>query len=402
MPRAILHFLRTRFGPSFCALLFVGVGPSCAGMGGPSADERAERLNRTKSLAVAAVDNGEYRRAIDLLLPLSREASADYQLFTMLARAYEGLGVVDSAITAYESAIRTGYTSYDSHLGLAKLLMEQGKTGRALTEFQLAARYGDREAIVHYNYGLALYELGRPREALGHWRRAQEIDPGSERYAEAVGIGLTDSNPSEAVMFFEKAEALGASGDAFQNNYGLALSRGKKYGEAAVRFERALEEAPDTEAYMFNLASALMNGERYREARDLWERLISVHGEKWRYRVYGARANLELEDFAAAVRMAEPLVATEAVPDDPGPPPVDEALEIVAMAYRGLGEADKALRYIERAVQIAPDNASHLNNYGVLLAENGMLAQAKAQWRRVLEIDEGNATARQNLSAFEP
>jgi Tfp pilus assembly protein PilF len=41
-----------------------------------------------------------------------------------------------------------------------------------------------------------------------------------------------------------------------------------------------------------------------------------------------------------------------------------------------------------------------LNNYGVVLADSGMLPEAKAQWRRVLEIDPANATAKANLSAF--
>ena len=54
-----------------------------------------------------------------------------------------------------------------------------------------------------------------------------------------------------------------------------------------------------------------------------------------------------------------------------------------------------------RAAELAPANVSHLNNYGVILAENGMLAEAKAQWRKVLEIDPDNATARGNLSALE-
>jgi Tfp pilus assembly protein PilF len=71
------------------------------------------------------------------------------------------------------------------------------------------------------------------------------------------------------------------------------------------------------------------------------------------------------------------------------------------MSYRGKGELDKALEYIRKALVLRPLKTSHLNNYGVILAESGKLDEAKTQWRKVLEIDDNNATAKENLSALE-
>jgi Flp pilus assembly protein TadD len=82
------------------------------------------------------------------------------------------------------------------------------------------------------------------------------------------------------------------------------------------------------------------------------------------------------------------------------PPGLDEALDILGMAWRGAGDKKKAVEYLRRSVALRPDDPAHLNNYGVVLAEDGMLPDARIQWRRVLEIDPGNATARANLSAF--
>jgi Flp pilus assembly protein TadD len=82
------------------------------------------------------------------------------------------------------------------------------------------------------------------------------------------------------------------------------------------------------------------------------------------------------------------------------PPTVGEALSVLGMAWRGRGDLARAREYLRRAVQLDPEDASQLNNYGVVLAESGMLPDAKAQWRRVLEIDPDNATAKANLSAF--
>jgi len=87
---------------------------------------------------------------------------------------------------------------------------------------------------------------------------------------------------------------------------------------------------------------------------------------------------------------------------DRTPPSLGEALEILAMSHRGAGDEERAMGYIERAVDLEPANVSFLNNYGVMLAEGGNIDQAKSQWRKVLEIDADNAAAMRNLSAVEP
>ena len=83
----------------------------------------------------------------------------------------------------------------------------------------------------------------------------------------------------------------------------------------------------------------------------------------------------------------------------PVPPSLGEALSVMGMAWRGKGDLARSRDYLQRAVAEAPNDPAVLNNYGVVLAESGMLPDAKAQWRRVLEIDPANATAKANLSA---
>jgi Tfp pilus assembly protein PilF len=87
---------------------------------------------------------------------------------------------------------------------------------------------------------------------------------------------------------------------------------------------------------------------------------------------------------------------------DRTPPEREEALEVLAMSYRGEGDLPRALELIRAAVEGEPANVSFLNNYGVLLAESGSINLAKSQWKKVLEIDADNAAARKNLSAMEP
>jgi len=366
------------------------------------------RLNDLKIEARTLIGAGDHQGAVAILEALSREAPDDLQVHSMLGEAYAGLGRLEDAVGAYDRAIRLSYADYRSHLGLARVLMTMGKTGRALTEFEIAAEYGAHDAVALYDYGLALHAFGRERDALAQWQRAFELDGSDPRYAEAVGIGLYASGDPLAVQYFERARELGARSAGFHNNYGQALERAGRYTEAASELEEAATLAPDTEAYGFNLAALYMRSGRYEAAIGAWDHLTSRFGPRWSYLVYRGRALLELgrfDDAAASVGEAVAGFESGALERegrlDRTPPGLGEALEVLAMSYRGRGELQKAREAIERAVSLEPRNVSFLNNYGVILAANGMIADAKAQWRKVLEIDGENEVAKQNLSAVE-
>jgi Flp pilus assembly protein TadD len=398
--------MRTRF--CIIAAVIVSIG-ACAS--GPPAGERGRRMSAEKRRAAALVEQGAYADALRLLEPLATAASADPQVFVLLGDAHRGLGDVEGAITSYEQAIRLAYEAHEAHLKLATLLMEQGRTGRALTEFEVASRVGDRDTLVHYNYGLALIELDRREAAVGELRRACEMAPTNATFAQALGMALSGVDDDEALVAFERAELLGASDASFQNNYGLALERVHRCASARRRFEAAVATQPSNEAFRFNLAASITRADAAgREARDAWEGMRRDFGDRWSYRVYLCRALAAAGRHAEAVAVLESAtldrdagrIAADSSFVDRTPPTVADAMEALALAHRRGGALRAALERIERAVALEPHNPSFLNNYGVLLADSDRIAEAQVQWKKVLEVDPENATARDNLSRFGP
>jgi tetratricopeptide (TPR) repeat protein len=315
-------------------------------------------------------------------------------------------------VKAYEQAIRIEYGDYAAHLKLGVVLMEQGKTGRALTEFEVAVKYGGGDPLTHYNYGLALNELGRKPGALEQWRLASEIQPDNAAFAAAVGIGLTGVDDSAAVECFARAERLGMKDSAaFDNNYALALERVGDNDSAQVRFEAAVHRGgPGQNDYRRNLARHYLRVGKSAEAAAEFDTLVARDGGKWSDSVYLARARVALGRYEDAIAGLESFaLEVEAGKIDRAsgrldrmPPTLGEALDVLGMAWRGQGDLARARDYLGRAVRLEPDDPARLNNYGVVLAESGMLPDARAQWRRVLVIDPANATARANLAAFGP
>lgn len=390
-------------------VLLSGLVVSCGSEAPPPESETAALLNANVHRASAMIEAGKYEEATRLLEVLARQDPMNEQVFIMLGDAERGAGDVPAAIKGYEQAIRIVYEDHKPHLKLGTLLMENNKIGRALTELEIAVKYGDDDALAHYNYGLALYKLGRKEQALSQWQLARDRAPDNPDIVAAVGMGLSGKDDRAAVECFERAAVLGAGGAAFCNNYGLALEHVGRNAEAEDWLRKAVA-APDTrEEYRHNLALHLMRVGKYEEAAQQWRKLLAAHGVLWSEAVYLARADNELERWDAAIAALAPFTAdlTAGQLDrssgriDAVPPAISDALATLAMAWRGKGDLARARDYARRSVQLDPRNPSNLNNYGVVLAESGMLPEAREQWRRALEIDPENATAKANLSAYE-
>lgn len=393
-----------------CLCLLAATLAACSSLSRKNDPYQDQVVNEQRRRASLHMQSGEFEAAAATLDSLTRVRPNDSDLFELLGDARRGAHQVDAAIKAYEQAIRLNYGAYEPHLKLGMLLMDNGKTGRALTEFELAVKASDRNVLARYNYGVALWETGRRDEAVEQWVVAGGIDPSNVRVAEALAMGYSGVDDVAAARYFERADTLGADSATFHNNYALLLDRSGRADQADAHFRAAIEKAPagKRDEYRRNLAVHLLRAGRNQDAAVLFGDLVVNGGGRWSDTVYLARAYLALQRYDDALAALEPMALDVESGKIPGsspridrmPPTLDEALDILGMCWRGKEHKKKAVEYLRRAVTLKPDDVAHLNNYGVALAEGGMLPEARKQWQRVLEIDPQNATAKANLSAF--
>jgi Flp pilus assembly protein TadD len=62
---------------------------------------------------------------------------------------------------------------------------------------------------------------------------------------------------------------------------------------------------------------------------------------------------------------------------------------------------ERALREFERALEVAPDDATALNNYGVALSRLGRTDAAIEQLRHALRVDPCSTTTLKNLASLQ-
>ena len=211
-------------------------------------------------------------------------------------------------------------------------------------------------AITESNLAAALQAEGRVDEALAHYQKAIDIEPG---YAPAY------------------------------NNMGTALRAKGNLDAAVSTYRRALEVMSNYPDAHYNLANALMDQNKPVEAGEHFRiALKSIPGEARVHNNLGIALAAEgkLDEAIAAFRTA---LAT-----DPRS----------AITHRNLGDAlssrgrfEEAVQHLQRAVELSPKEATFRHDLGSVLLEGSRFPDAVAEFRRAIELDPGHVGAHNNL-----
>lgn len=237
---------------------------------------------------------------------------------------------------------------------LGAALQAQGKD--ALTASQKAAEFLSEDAQAHYNFGVALQDLGRHDNAVASYRRALKVKPD---YAEAhsnLGVALKElGHLDNAVVSYRQALEIQPNLAKVHSNLGNALKDLGQLDEAVASCLRALEINPDYAEAHNNLGIAL-------------------------------KALGQLNNAVASYRRA-----LEIKPD------YAEAHNNLGIVQKDLGQLDNAVASYRRALEIKPDYADAHSSLGVALQDLGQLDNALTCYRRALEINPDFHKAHSNL-----
>jgi tetratricopeptide (TPR) repeat protein len=183
------------------------------------------------------------------------------------------LGFVKLEARAYDDAIQAfrrvhGYSvMVDAAQGLAMAHWRQGDVGRAVEQYeQLVAAYPT--AIMLYNLGLALSQLGKHAEAVPHLERAREHDP---KFVAVYPVLMQvyrrlgqHQRAEQLVQAHATAVALGQAESHLQA--ARRLTREGKSSEAAAALETSLRLNPRNPYALSHLGDVLLEQGRLDDA----------------------------------------------------------------------------------------------------------------------------------------
>jgi tetratricopeptide (TPR) repeat protein len=218
-------------------------------------------------------------------------------------------------------------------------------------------------------------------------------------------------------------------------NAAVEDNNNKKFEEGADKLYMAYKLSPQDTVYLYYAASSAVNGQHYEKALKFYEELntLNYDGSSMSYKATNVETG-EVEEMNDEVQMD--LMIKSGTYKDPvmekTPSKSSEIIKNIALIYTQLGQDDKALKAYEvakaknpndvnlvlneanlyykmgdkdtfkslmsEASAMAPDNPDLQYNIGVINMEQGNLEEARAAYRKAIEINPGYVNALLNLS----
>lgn len=231
--------------------------------------EKALQLEPDNLAAINNLSNvlsklGRLDEALHCLQEAKRIEPDDVNTLINLGIALHGQGNVEEAIASLRRAVHLDPNSAAAHYNLGAALYSRRRFDEARHQFEVTLRLvpehdAARRSLVSalLSLGSRLADQGRLTEALGHFRRARELDPANWRTAYNLGAAhAAAGNTGRAVELYLEALAHNPEAAEAHNALGrLHLEQGRRI-EAIEHFQRALDIKPDFAEARRNLAAA--------------------------------------------------------------------------------------------------------------------------------------------------
>jgi tetratricopeptide (TPR) repeat protein len=281
-----------------------------------------------------------------------------------------------------------------------------------------------------FDDGVRLADQGKPAEAEQSYLKAISLDP---RYCDAMdNLGRllrVQGRVDEAITWYKKSLEVLPTNRVALMNLGAAYRYRELPEEAIATYRRLIETKPDYPEGYYGLGSTLVDMGRAQEALEPLQKAAKFYAAEGStylldaYHALGlayekldrcddARANFELaytamqDDPDLNYRLAGAYLCGEGGDPEKAVRYMDTAINLRpdnadyhsrrGLANYYLGDYKAALTDFDRVVELQPDNAEAHDNCGILYRLTGDLERAITSHTRAIELDPGFANAYQN------
>ncbi len=280
-----------------------------------------------------AFRRNEYSKAI-AYYEKELEKNPDAGPWRGIGRAYQELGVNDSAKYALDKAIALDSTYAAAHVSMAQILEDEGNFGLALQHAQQALALNQNDVEAYYRVGSLLVKQGQNEEALRHLAVVAKEWPWHHGALYNLGQAMIRlGRQEEGKEMLERSEKL------------RALQAKITSMEAKVR------NSPTDPYAHAGLASMLRRAGRYNDA---------MHA--YRVALYLYPQNLEFQNNVAVLHLLR-------------------------------GNPDAASQWFREIVQQDSTFVDAWMNLGVVAARAGRKEEARYAWNKTLQYKPGNPEA---------
>jgi putative PEP-CTERM system TPR-repeat lipoprotein len=306
-----------------------------------------------------------------------------------LARYYARTGNENRALSTLAEAKAKHPNSIEVDLELGDLQVRLKQYAEAAKTFQRLVEIAPSSADAHFKLAMTRNALGDRAGAAASLHKALEIDPANLEAARTSLwwlIAAGDIKAAEA-QFSSLRDKLGKTEAHAINKWIGFLKTSLKQSD--LRFRRALEKRPTASGAIILLAAAQWALGQNQEALGTLKEWLDLNPEDAAVQLGLAEAYLGLgqlnEAKAAYQRRAELR------PESP------VALNQLALLLR-TSAPDKALKYAERARELAPERHEYAHTLGIVRLDRKEYKEAAAAFEAAVQLSSQNPTYRYYLA----
>jgi len=271
----------------------------------------------------------------------------------------------------------------------ATVAMRQGNLDQAGDGFAAVIKEAPTFAEAFLNFGLVREEQGRHEDAIAAFQKALQLKPKLRGANLFLGIAEYRTSMLDAsVTALRKETTISPKDDNAWMWLGIAaLEKGD--GDQAVKaLDEAAKLSPDNVDILYHRGRAHLL-----VSKDSYARMFKADPKSWRVRQILAEANADADRHVDAV--AEYQAAIQLAPNEP------RLHEELGSEFRALDKMPEAEAAFRKELEIDPDNVTAKYKLGVLLTEEGDAKQGKQMLEAALAIRPGLRNADYNLGRAE-
>ena len=164
---------------------------------------------------------------------------------------------------------------------LARRYAERGMDDKSAETWAEVIKIDPKIAEAHFNLGVALTKLERPKEAFKSFEKSVDLNPYFLKGYFAIGNSLVqEGRYEEAVQIYQKALEINPDDPEVRHNLGVVYSNLEKTDQAIEEFEKTIELQPGYFLAYRSLSTVykgMGNTEKVAEIDKRWEKFAKEH-----------------------------------------------------------------------------------------------------------------------------
>ncbi len=301
-----------------------------------------------------------------------------------LALLLKNSGDRQGAIKGIQKAIELEPESVEFRRQLVPLLLSVGKSDEAVVQYREMLKRDDNDWNSHYGLGRILIRQGREEEGNRELQKVEQIRQEQREQktaAEMVSLGaaaLNQGKLEEAMKKFNAALETDKTSLEARMYLGIALAAAGHLDEGIEKLNEAVRIEPSSPKAHHNLGTLLMQAGRMDLAQREFERALELDP-------YFPEAHNNLGLILSKSNQLKNAIGHFRTASELNPQYL-EALFNLGLALRSDNQVEAAAQVFRQAAEVAPDNAQVQYALGMTLKDKGDLAGAKQALDRANQL----------------